>query len=161
VISLLRIGSEIKIPEPIFFFLLKTQDSFPMYSLAYLFCFVVISAVIAGCTAPVQKAAPTAPVKGKVTLDGKPMASGEIRFSTAGFPPNAFEIKDGNYSGTASIGKNHVEIVQMKQDGFTTTEPKTPIMVNAVADKFSGPGSTLSAEVPKDGKDFDFQVTSK
>lgn len=132
-----------------------------MHRFACLFCFVVVSALIAGCNAPVQKAAPTAPVKGKVTLDGQPMASGEIRFSTPGFPPNTMEIKDGNYSGTASIGKNQVEVVQMKQEGFTTTEPKTPIMVNAVADKFSGPATTLSAEVTKDGKDFDFQVTSK
>ena len=90
------------------------------------------------------------------------MASGEIYFSTPGFPPTVMEIKDGVFAGDASVGKNQVEVVKMKDAGFTTTMPKTAIKVNTVADAFSGPNSTLSAEVSKDGlNEFKFDVTSK
>ncbi|HZZ78097.1 MAG TPA: hypothetical protein VFE62_06245 [Gemmataceae bacterium] len=127
-----------------------------------IFCFLIVSGLIAGCTAPPQKAASAVAVKGKITLDGQPMAAGEIMFSTPGFPANIMEIKDGTFSGKASVGKNLVEVVRMKEEGFTTTEPKMPIKINTIDDKFNGPKSTLSAEVTKDGKnEFDFQVTSK
>lgn len=115
-----------------------------------------------GCRDSRPSAPATTAVKGKVTLDRKPMATGEVRFAVPGFPPATFAVKDGAFSGEASVGQNKVDVVLMKDMGFTTTVPKTPIQVNTVADRFSGPNTTLTADVKKgEANEFTFDVSSK
>jgi hypothetical protein len=124
--------------------------------------FLVIT-LLSGCSNP-QNAPPPpiTKVKGKVNLDGKPMADGEIRFMVAGQGPKITAIKDGTFSGEAFVGKNQVDVVLEKDGPPSTTDPKILTKVNLVDDIFSGPKTTLSAEVTKDGaNDFNFEVFTK
>jgi len=119
-------------------------------------CLVFVFTLIVGCSSHnAHTTPPTAKVSGKVTLDGKPMAEGEIRFNVAGQPPQICPIKDGAYSGEAYIGKNRVEIVLEKDGPPSTTDPKTPTKINIVAPK------ELVAEINASGATpSSFEVTS-
>ena len=64
-----------------------------------------ISLGLVGCS---PKAAPTADVSGKVTLDEKPLPDGEIYFITMGMPPEILPIKDGAFAGKAKPGQRHL-----------------------------------------------------
>jgi len=116
---------------------------------------------LCGCTPRNDPAPATTTVKGTVKLDGKPMADGSISFEVTGQPPQEFEIKAGSYSGDAFVGANKVHVTKMKEGPPSTTDPTTKTTINTVADKFSGPNTTLKAEVMKSGaNDFNFDVTS-
>jgi hypothetical protein len=100
-------------------------------------------------------------VKGTVNLDGKPMEGGEIRFIAPGQPAVVIEIKSGAFSGKAPAGKNTVEVVWDQDGPANPMDPSTRIKVNTVSPQFSGPNSTLSADVPAGGaSDLKFDVTS-
>jgi hypothetical protein len=75
-----------------------------------LFVGLAAVATLGGC----QKGIPRSEVHGKVTLDGKPIPQGDIRFVPVSGPAWSARIKDGNYTtaGTkgAPIGKLRVEI---------------------------------------------------
>lgn len=100
-------------------------------------------------------------VSGTVNLDGKAMAGGEIRFSVPGKPVKTLEIKDGTFSGEVFVGKNLVGIVWDKDGPPNPTDPSTRVKVNAVAPNFSGPNSSLNADIGADGSTtLKFDVTS-
>jgi hypothetical protein len=115
-----------------------------------------------GCTANNDPAPPMVPVKGTVKLDNKPMSEGAISFEVSGQPPKSIDIKAGEYSGEAFVGKNKVHVTLMKKGPAATTDPNTFTSINGVAAQFSGPGTTLGAEVSKGGgNDFKFEVKSR
>ncbi|HZZ78103.1 MAG TPA: hypothetical protein VFE62_06275 [Gemmataceae bacterium] len=118
---------------------------------------------LASCSVPQNAAAPpTAKVAGKVMLDGKPMASGEIQFVIPGQPPKTCSIKDGAFSGDAFTGRNKVEVVHFIDGPPSTTDPNVKTTINTVAPQFSGPDTKLAAEVPPTGvSSLEFAVTSK
>jgi len=102
---------------------------------------------------------PRAAVKGTVSLDGKPMPTGQITFISGTNPPRIFEISGGSYSGEAYVGKNRIQIALMKDDPAATTSPATQI--NVLPAKYDA-SSKLSADVAADGaNNFDFKLTAK
>lgn len=101
--------------------------------------------------------------KGTVTLDGKPMPSGEVLFISAG-QATAAQVKDGQFSGQFAIGENQVQIFSYREGGQ---------VVEMGGEKFGGgkenfiPAkynveSKLMANVQASGaNDYKFEVTSE
>ena len=125
-------------------------------------CMGIVVALTSGCTPSVPKAPPLATAKGKVELDGKPMASGEIEFVTTGEPPKMLEIKDGVFSGEVFAAKNTVRIHMYTLGPPASTDPdKKPMKMEALPAKYNTT-TTFSADVPTGGvSDLKFDVTSK
>lgn len=129
------------------------------YSLPLL-CVVIISTLGCGPSVPVVK---TSTVKGQVKLDGKPMATGDILFLVTGQTPQILTVKDGVYSGEATVGKARVEVRSYKD--------AEPVMMggqvvnagskeNFLPAKFNTQ-TTLSADITAAGpNEFSFDVTS-
>ncbi|MCI0462948.1 MAG: hypothetical protein L0Z62_38875 [Gemmataceae bacterium] len=100
-------------------------------------------------------------VKGKVSLDGAPMATGQVAFDAGdGTTPATLEVSGGTFAGKVSVGKKTVRISSFQK----------------VAQKGSGPGaeeeslqnivlrsgSTKTVEVKDPGpNEFEFEVASK
>ncbi|MBM4074478.1 MAG: carboxypeptidase regulatory-like domain-containing protein [Planctomycetes bacterium] len=107
---------------------------------------------------------PLAPVKGTITVDGKPYANGFVQFySQSGGRPGTSPTDDnGKYEimylqgvKGARIGMNRVEITTEWPDG----EP--PIgEVDPIGPEYNSK-STLSAEVKKGNNVFDFNIESQ
>lgn len=126
-------------------------------------CLVLTVSILAvlGCQAKPPALPPTAKVEGAVTLDGKPMEGGEVRFQTVGQPVQTIAVKDGKFSGSAYLGQNQVDVVWEKDGPRNPTDPNSFVKVNTVSDKFSGGKSPLKADVGKDGASgLKFEVTS-
>lgn len=83
------------------------------------FCIVgiALSVIVAfGCGEEKTGKNPKAKVKGKVTLDGKPLSRGTIAFdANNGEPPAVFDILDGKYEGEAHVGKVTVNLAATKK----------------------------------------------
>jgi len=127
------------------------------------FLLLAIVCVPVGCDkSGTNKGPALAKVSGKVTLDGKPMNGGEVRFFAENQPARSIEIKDGAFSGEAYVGKNRVDVVWDKDGPPNPMMPDGPrIKVNAVAPQFSGANSPFNADVPAGGaQDLKFDVTS-
>lgn len=126
---------------------------------------LLASVVLTGCTPAMPKLPPLAAVKGKVQLDGKPMAKGEIVFSLAGMPEQRIAVTDGAYTGQAMVGSNKVGVfsyVESAPDsGLSTDSVK---QTNIVADRFSFQ-TTLTAEVKAAKADapneFNFEAATR
>ncbi len=126
---------------------------------------ILVPLVFIGCSG--GKAEPkTVAVKGKVTLDAKPLATGKITFEgTDGTPPTVLDIKDGAYEGKCSIGSKKVRItsyimVAPPKTGMTGPEYEKQAEENIIPARFN----TDSKEVRevKDGpNEFDFGVMAK
>lgn len=126
-----------------------------------LLCLVLTGLV--GCGG--GKAGPTpVDVKGTVTLDGKPMPDGDIRFVLEGQAPTVFPVSNGAYSGKANAGKNRVEVRAYRKaapspTALATDDPNA--RVNYLPDRYNSQ-TTLQAEVkPGAANDFPFTVTSR
>jgi hypothetical protein len=129
---------------------------------AWLVFFGMVIIETAGCSSKPTPPPPKVAVKGTVTLDGKPLKEGEILFSQAGYPPATMPIQDGAFSGEAMTGKNLVQVKVYKEGPPLTTDPdKKPTKKNIIPDRYSGPNSTLSADVTEGANDFKFAVTSR
>src|SRR3954466_5874702 len=121
----------------------------------------VLSRSVIGCKDFAVKGPALAPARGTVNLDGKPMPGGEIRFTVPGQPTEAIEIKDGAFSGQASMGRNRVEVVWEQDGPPNPMDPSTRIKANTVSAQFFGEGSPLSSDVGSKGAaDLKFDVTS-
>ncbi len=117
-----------------------------------------------GCGSGQKGAAPAAKVKGTITIDGKPIPTGEIHFGMTGVPPRALEIKDGTFAGEAPIGNNLVEVFiyvegpPPEKDKYGGIRSKT----NTVPEKYWGPNTSLKATVDANGpNEFKFEITSR
>jgi len=114
-----------------------------------------------GCQQRNSTAPPVAKVKGTVSLDGKPMAGGEVRFNVVGQPVKSIEVKDGAFSGEAFVGKTRVDVVWEKDGPPNPMNPSSPIKVNVVSDNFSGPNSPFNFDVSQSGpNEFKLDVAS-
>lgn len=124
--------------------------------------FVVLLGVLGGCSSKPTDTAQLAPVNGTVTLDGKAMDGGVIRFSIPGRPVKSLEIKNGSFEGKAYAGKNHVEVLWEKDGPPHDMDPNIRLKVNTISPAFSGPNSKLSADIePSGSSDLKFAVTTK
>jgi len=82
--------------------------------------------ILVGCGKK-SDAPQNAEVKGKVTLDGTPVASGKIVFDGGpGVPAGEFEIKDGTYAGITQVGAKTVRISAYKDAPPQKGPPKGP-----------------------------------
>jgi len=103
------------------------------------------------------------PVHGTVTLDGKPLAEGQIYFKTiATGAIDSIDIKDGKFTGTAQPGERRVEICAYQTIQAPSNDPmNTQTQKNLVAARYNVE-SKLTAKVATDGpNEFAFQVTSQ
>lgn len=104
-----------------------------------------------------------AAVRGKVTLEGKPLPTGEIKFALTGSGaiPILLPIANGQYEGKAPVGKNRVEIYAYK---LITAGPQgAPGAEEASREVIISPAynveSMLSREISSTGpNEFDFDV---
>lgn len=123
-------------------------------------CIALLAAVGCGGT----DGPTTYPISGTVTLDGKPVETGEILFRSEGVAAATFagKISAGKYSLSATAGKKRVEIsstqiVPGKQDARGGT-PGDPISETNTADVYGeiipegyNQNSTLTADVTPNG----------
>ncbi len=117
-----------------------------------------------GC-GPSEPAGPKlVPVKGSVTLDGKPMESGDVIFTAPGNVHTAsFEVKGGAFSGQAAPGDNKVAVMSYKQgEAVQMGDQKFGgEKENFIPAQFNHQ-TTLSAKVAEGGaNEFKFEVTSQ
>jgi hypothetical protein len=124
---------------------------------------LVLLTLTAGC----GKGSPTVAVRGKVTLDGEPLATGTISFvpsdgatASAGGP-----IKDGTYNVAMPPGKKRVQISATKVVGKRQVyqgDPKSPIVdeVRELIPPQYNASSALTVEVDKTRCEHDFKLKS-
>jgi hypothetical protein len=124
-------------------------------------CAVTICITL-GCGPAEVKPPPTGPVKGTVTLNGEPMAAGELIFSIPGEPVQQIPVTNGAFSGQAPVGKNKVEVYSYQESAPTSgLSTDTVKKTNIVSDQFNV-RSALSENVTAAGpNEFKFAVTSK
>ncbi len=121
---------------------------------------LALAAALVGCQEEGPAPASVAPVSGAVTLDGKPMEGGEVRFLISGQAPQVLEIQNGAFAGEAYVGQNQVHVLWEKDGPPNPMNPETPLKVNLVSPKFSGPSSPFQVDVPAAGAtDLKFAVT--
>lgn len=136
---------------------------------------LVVCLALCGCgrSAPVTEVE-TLPVKGKVTLDDKPLAGADVVFMVDNPPATFFGTtqEDGTYAlqGRKELaeklqGTCKVTISRMvKPDGSPLAEGEMPATVEAVEQlpaKYSMLDATkLTADVTPGGGTFDFKLTS-
>jgi hypothetical protein len=98
-------------------------------------------------------------VKGSVTFKNKPVADGEIYFIVSGYAPNIIPVRNGEYTGTAKVGTNRVEIRSWKDGPPLSTDPTNkPTKINTVPQEFND-GSKLTAEVASKAENtFKFKI---
>jgi hypothetical protein len=142
----------------------------PLYFL--LFAFVL--SVELGCASP--EGPERVAVSGKVTIDGKALPAGVIRFiptSSAQGPATAANIQNGVYELAEAdgpiLGTHRVEIEGTDYLGFAiddeaafaaTVQKRKPLPKNPVPPIYNRQ-STLSANVTADGpKEFNFELAS-
>jgi len=103
----------------------------------------------------------TGEVKGKVTLDGAPLASGKIVFEEGpGVPPTELDIKDGVYSGQVRVGPKTVRIFSYKTVPQKGVMKDQTMQVNTLPAKYNT-ASKETREVKEGGpNEFDFALTA-
>ncbi|MDY3554501.1 hypothetical protein R5W24_003625 [Gemmata sp. JC717] len=94
---------------------------------------------------------PRTGVRGTVTLDGAPMAEGQILFLDAGGEgaPAFLDVKDGRFEGDVPHGKKKVQILSFKKGKLKTGE-EDPVGVQVVHPNYNR-NSKLTTEVTGSG----------
>jgi hypothetical protein len=126
---------------------------------------LVPALLVAGCTQK-RKDPNRATVRGKITLDGKDLATGKIAFDPMdGTPPQVLSITDGKYEGKATTGKNRVRIsatqmVVPKEKGFSGPGSDKPSEENLLPARYNSK-SEIDREVEAGGENtFNFDLKS-
>ncbi len=114
---------------------------------------------------PVRKEE-TYPVSGTVTLDGAPLADGDIHFLTRETAAlDVIPIKDGKFEGRAKAGKRRLETKAYREEQPAAGEPTMPgadqpTRVNYIPKQYNTE-SKLTEEVTPDGPNqFTFELES-
>ena len=120
-----------------------------MQKLVWLFAILLCHIELVGCTSSTEE---RGRVHGKVTIDGQPLASGQIRFfAISGGIGTDGEVKDGAYDIPAAqgmtAGKYRVEISSPRATG------------RKVPDRDGGPGDTKDEFVENLPAKFNQQST--
>ena len=103
-------------------------------------------------------------LKGRVTLDGKPIAEGTLNFlpEKAGqTPPASAQIADGYYDARAvPLGKVRVQIIATRETGRMIPGSSQPVpeVLSIIPPKYA---QGISIEVTGDNPQQDFPLTSK
>jgi hypothetical protein len=101
------------------------------------------------------------PIRGMVTLDGKPLAQGEIQFVTPELGHlDVCVVKDGRFTGEVGPGMRNVKICSFRK-GKVDSGSGEATQINIIAARYSA-DSTLTAEVTAAGpNEFSFELLSK
>ncbi|MFN3153506.1 hypothetical protein [Bremerella sp.] len=124
---------------------------------------VAVGLVSLGCNGqrPVPK---SYPVQGEVSLDGKPMPSGEVVFvSVAEGIRDTVKVADGKFSGEVLAGDRKVEIRSyVAQAGNTKMygADAEPSYVNIIPKKYNEASELTATVNESDDNSFSFAVTS-
>ena len=127
-------------------------------------CLVFVCPVICACTPSSPHQDRTYPVSGTVTLDGEPLADGEIHFITrAEGALDIVPIQGGKFEGQAKAGKRRVEIHSFREGEpmapFPGADPE-PTRVDIIPARYASL-SELEEEVTKEGPNqFTFELVS-
>ena len=127
---------------------------------------VLPALLLIGCSGNTGGQAKSGKVKGKVMLDGAPLPVGKIVFDEGPSVPAAeLEIKDGVYSGSATVGKKTVRIQAIKYTPAPAGMAGQPGYEKGIPDNFLpakyNTASTETREVKEGDNSFDFEVKSK
>jgi hypothetical protein len=126
-------------------------------------CLLVVCLFAYACTPPSPHQEQTYPVSGTVTLDGAPLADGEINFITRETAAlDVLPIKNGKFEGQAKAGKRRVEIKAFREEEVVPMPGADPqrTRVNYIPPQYNA-NSKLTAEVTPDGANqFTFEVFS-
>lgn len=107
------------------------------------------------------------PVKGTVTLDGKPLKEGQVSFITPGQVPEIVPVVDGNFSGVVKPGEKRIEIAAYRPVRIPPDVPASlrPLMEGGKENYLPARyhrDSTLTETVRDQGdSEFQFTLTSK
>ncbi|RLT16762.1 MAG: hypothetical protein DWI27_07985 [Planctomycetota bacterium] len=110
---------------------------------------VLLGLLLLGCGGPRRPDPTRANVTGSVTLDGKPLAEGEILFlAVNGEAVDTLRIANGSFSGSVSIGPQRVRLAAytMVKRSVFPDKPPVDVRENALPAKYHA-GSTLTAEI--------------
>jgi len=128
--------------------------------------------LLGGCNSP-----RAAPVSGRVTFDGKPLAGAHVTFQPQGGQGNtdigsgsyALTAADGSYSlhlaqndqPGATVGRHRVEIIMRNENPDTNDEGKRPKYAVNIPGKYNV-NSELTCDVPAGGRsDANFDLKSR
>ena len=106
------------------------------------------------------------PVKGTVTLDGAPLADGEVYFrDEAAAKGSTMKVQNGQFEGKSEAGTYTVQVVSLREEAAkadaTGYVPDGPIKVNIIPAQYNT-NSKMTAEVKTSGpNEYKFEVTSK
>lgn len=126
-------------------------------------------ALLMGCGPAKRQDAPTFPVKGEVTLDGKAMPEGDVQFENRAAGINqTLPVKEGKFEGKAPAGTYRVSVYAYKTGEVPEMYKNQPEMAkpskeNYIPPRFNtGAENKQSAEVKTEGaNEYKFEVQSK
>lgn len=124
------------------------------------FTTALLAALLAGFTAGCQTD-PFTEVTGTVTMDGAPLAEGEIIFIAPdnSATPSAGPIKDGRFQFRATAGAKKVQVNATRDTGRVSEG--APVRESIVPERYNTK-TELTADVkPKVPNEFKFELTSK
>ena len=127
-------------------------------------CFLGISLLLlVGCGPRVVL---PVPVRGTVTLDGKPLREGQISFITPGQVPEILDVEDGRFEGDVKPGEKRVEIAAYRPLRIPADVPASMRLLmeggkeNYLPARYHS-NSTLTETVHEAGdSEFQFTLTS-
>lgn len=139
-----------------------------MKTLSFSLILMCVTGILVGCGG-VSDAPVTYPVSGKVTLDGEPLAEGNIIFRDAAdkAASAAGKIENGEFSFEAVAGKKVVVITATREIpgktvvGGAPGEPSVPAIEQYLPATYNEK-TTLEADVSASGaNEFSFELKSK
>lgn len=122
--------------------------------------------LLLGCNGG-REEAPTHPVRGTVTLDGRPLPEGEIYFiTTSSGEIDILPIKDGEFEGEAKAGNRRVEVHAYRIERPPAPPDMPGLELEPQRVEILPPhchrDSTLTAEITPDGpNEFNYELTSE
>ncbi len=129
-----------------------------------IFALLVLAAIFTtGCNN--QRSVPKSyPVQGEVTLNGKPMESGDVVFvSVAEGIRDTLKVEDGKFSGEVLPGERKIEIRSyIAKEGNTKMygADAEPSYVNIIPKKYNEATELTATVKESDDNSFTFEVTS-
>jgi hypothetical protein len=134
--------------------------------LSFLSCLVIFANL--GCDKAGQVDAKRVKVSGKITLDGKALATGQISFDLgAGQVPASLSILDGSYDGLAPVGKCKVTITSFRKISMKEKTKMdgpgydTPVDENILPDRYSTKSDIYKEVTAAGPNEFNFDLKSK
>lgn len=139
-------------------------DARPRGHRALALTLALLGLVPLGCGGPRRADPKRATVTGTVTLDGKPLAEGEIVFlALSGQAADTLPVANGTFSGSVSVGPQRVQLAAftMVKRSIFPDKPPEQVRENTLPAKYHAE-STLTADIKPDANPpFSFDLKSE